>query len=120
MVAELGKQQQGVALPSEAVVRSPANEPIVWVKASAEHFVPQPVQTQPLDAQRVLVTRGLADNSRVVVQGASLINQIRWAAMFNWIVRHSLQQRLFVLVGGLHPHGLGGLHRIAHAGRCVS
>lgn len=77
VVAELGKQQQGVALPSEAVVRSPANEPIVWVKASAEHFVPQPVQTQPLDAQRVLVTRGLADNSRVVVQGASLINQIR-------------------------------------------
>ncbi|HEX5312386.1 efflux RND transporter periplasmic adaptor subunit [Aquabacterium sp.] len=77
LVAELGQRQEGVALPSEAVVRSPANEPIVWVKVSAERFAPQPVQAQPLDAQRVLVTRGLSANSRVVVQGASLINQIR-------------------------------------------
>ncbi len=77
LVAEFGQRQEGIALPSEAVVRSPANEPIVWVKVSAERFAPQPVQAQPLDAQRVLVTRGLSANSRVVVQGASLINQIR-------------------------------------------
>jgi len=67
----------GVAVPAEAVVRNPANLPIVWVKASAERFQPVAVQAVPLDAQRVLVTQGLSADQRVVVQGASLINQVR-------------------------------------------
>lgn len=67
----------GVAVPAEAVVRNPANLPIVWVKASAERFQPVAVQAVPLDAQRVLVTQGLSTDQRVVVQGASLINQVR-------------------------------------------
>lgn len=67
----------GVAVPAEAVVRNPANQAIAWVKASAERFQPVVVQTVPLDAQRVLVTQGLSADQRVVVQGASLINQVR-------------------------------------------
>ena len=67
----------GVAVPAEAVVRNPANLPIVWVKASAERFQPVAVQAAALDAQRVLVTQGLSADQRVVVQGASLINQVR-------------------------------------------
>lgn len=77
LAATLSRQQAGVALPAECVVRTPANEPMVWIKAGAERFVPQPVQVMPLDADRVLVIRGLAPDNRVVVQGASLINQIR-------------------------------------------
>jgi len=58
-------------------VRSPSNEPIVWIKTGAERFMPQPVQIQPLDAATVLVTQGLAADNRVLVQGAALVAQIR-------------------------------------------
>ena len=68
---------KGVVVPAEAVVRSPVNETIVWIKTSAERYMPQPVQVKPLDAKTVLVTRGLAADNRVVVQGAALIAQIR-------------------------------------------
>ena len=49
----------------------------MWIKVGAERFMSQPVQFRPLDAQRVIVTQGLAGDNRVVVQGASLIAQIR-------------------------------------------
>jgi membrane fusion protein, heavy metal efflux system len=49
----------------------------VWIKTSAERYVPQPVRVQALDNQRVLVTQGLAADNRVVVQGAALVAQIR-------------------------------------------
>ena len=77
LAATLSRQQAGVAVPAESVVRTPANEPMVWIKTGAERFTPQPVQTAPLGADRVLVIQGLAPDNRVVVQGASLINQIR-------------------------------------------
>jgi membrane fusion protein, heavy metal efflux system len=77
VIATLKERVKGIVLPAQAVVRNPANEPVVWIKAGAERFVPQPVQFRPLDAQTVVVTRGLGVDNRVVVQGASLIAQIR-------------------------------------------
>ena len=68
---------KGVVLPAQAVVRNPSNESIVWIKSGAQRFVPQPVQFQALDANTVVVTKGLSADNRVVVQGASLIAQIR-------------------------------------------
>lgn len=68
---------QGVALPLDALVRSAAGEPVVWVKTQAERFEPRRVRTQPLDAARLLVTDGLAGGERVVVQGAALLAQVR-------------------------------------------
>ncbi len=68
---------RGIVLPAEAVVRSPSNEPVVWIKSGAERFIPQPVRMRPLDARSVVVTGGLAPDNRVVVQGAALIAQIR-------------------------------------------
>lgn len=67
----------GIVLPAQAVVRSPANESMVWIKSGAERFYPQPVQFRPLDAGTVLVTQGLSADNRVVVQGAALLAQIR-------------------------------------------
>ncbi|AKJ29444.1 membrane protein [Caldimonas brevitalea] len=77
VVARLKERQEGIVLPAQSVVRNAANEPVVWIKVTAERYMPQPVVTQPLDAQTVIVTRGLAADNRVVVQGAALINQIR-------------------------------------------
>ena len=77
LVAALKERRKGIVLPTSAVVRSPANEPIVWIKTGAERFMPQPVQVQPLDAGTVLVTQGLSADNRVLVQGAALVAQIR-------------------------------------------
>lgn len=77
VLARLKDRVEGIVLPAQAVVRNAANEPVVWIKVGAERFVPQPVVFQPLDARTVIVTRGLAADNRVVVQGAPLVNQIR-------------------------------------------
>ncbi|NMG67304.1 HlyD family efflux transporter periplasmic adaptor subunit [Azoarcus indigens] len=77
VVAALAERTRGFVLPAEAVVRNPANEPIVWIKSGAERYIPQPVQYRPLDASRVVITHGLGADNRVVVQGAPLIAQIR-------------------------------------------
>ena len=77
LVAALKERRKGIVLPTSAVVRSPANEPIVWIKTGAERFMPQPVQVQPLDAGTVLVTQGLSADNRVLVEGAALVAQIR-------------------------------------------
>lgn len=77
VVARLREVVKGIAVPAEAVVRNPSNEPIVWIKSGAERFVAQPVETRPLDATRVVVVKGLGADNRVVVSGAALINQIR-------------------------------------------
>jgi membrane fusion protein, heavy metal efflux system len=77
LVAALKERRKGIVLPASAVVRSPTNEPVVWIKTGAERFMPQPVQLQPLDANTVLVTQGLAPDNRVLVQGAALVAQIR-------------------------------------------
>ena len=77
VIAQLRERSKGYVLPNEAVVRNSANEPIVWIKSGAERYIPQPVQVRPLDARNVVVTQGLGEENRVVVQGAALIAQIR-------------------------------------------
>ena len=77
VTAALKTQRKGIVLPAEAVVRSPSNETVVWIKSGSERYVPQPVQVQPLDTHRVLVTQGLGADNRVVVRGAALVAQIR-------------------------------------------
>lgn len=77
VIAVLKERSKGIVLPAQAVVRNASNEPAVWIKSGAERYLPQPVQFRPLDAQTVVITRGLGADNRVVVQGAPLIAQIR-------------------------------------------
>ena len=77
VLAQSSQRIKGMVLPARAVVRNPANEPVVWIKSGAERFIAQPVQFRPLDADTVVVTQGLGADNRVVVQGAALIAQIR-------------------------------------------
>jgi len=77
VLAVLRERIRGIVLPAAAVVRNPANEPIVWIKAGAERYVSQPVQFKPIDAQNIVVTAGLAAGNRVVIRGGGLISQIR-------------------------------------------
>ena len=71
------EQVKGFVLPAQAVVRNTANESVVWIKSGAERFIAQPVQYRAIDAQTVVVTSGLGADNRVVVQGGSLVAQIR-------------------------------------------
>lgn len=67
----------GLPLPASALTRNTANQIVVWVKTAPERFEARPIRSEPLDGVRVLVTGGLKAGERVVVQGASLIAQIR-------------------------------------------
>jgi membrane fusion protein, heavy metal efflux system len=77
VVATLDARIKGIVLPAQAVVRSAANEPVVWIKLGAERYLAQRVTVRPLDAETVIVTQGLGADNRVVVQGAPLLAQIR-------------------------------------------
>lgn len=77
VIASLRRTVRGFVLPAQALTRSAANEPVVWIKSGAERYIPQPVRYQALDAGRIVVTQGLGADNRVVVQGAALIAQIR-------------------------------------------
>ncbi|MES2206889.1 MAG: HlyD family efflux transporter periplasmic adaptor subunit [Pseudomonadota bacterium] len=77
VIVRLKDQIKGVLLPAQAVVRNSANEAIVWIKSGAERLIPQSVETIPLDASTIVVTKGLGADNRVVVSGAALVNQIR-------------------------------------------
>lgn len=77
VLAETGTKTAGVAAPVVAISRNDANESVIWVHDTAERFVPRRVKTLPLDADRVLVTEGLAGGERVVTTGASALGQVR-------------------------------------------
>lgn len=77
VLVESGEPVQGIAVPRGAVSPHGGGGELLWVHVSAERFVPRQVQVRPLDAQRLLVTQGLAAGERVVSQGATLLGQVR-------------------------------------------
>ena len=68
---------KGIAVPAAALMKSPSNQTVVWVKAAPETFEPRVVTVEPLDGVNVAVTAGLKSGDRVTTQGASLVNQVR-------------------------------------------
>lgn len=72
-----GAPVKGVIVPDSAIVRATSGLAQVWVKVAPERFAPRPVRTAPLDGERIVVTSGVADGDRVVVDAAELINQVR-------------------------------------------
>ncbi|MBK1643611.1 hypothetical protein CKO25_02845 [Thiocapsa imhoffii] len=77
VLLETANQRTGVVLPRPAVVRQGGGADQVWVHTSAERFTPRLVRVEPIDAERVLVGAGLTPGERVVILGASLLNQVR-------------------------------------------
>jgi hypothetical protein len=69
--------RKGIAVPAASLLKNPANQTIVWVKAAPERFEPRVVTVEPLDGLQVTVTSGLQAGERVATQGATLINQVR-------------------------------------------
>jgi len=67
----------GIAVPQAAVVKSSSNLDMVWVQTGPQRFEPRPVRWALLDGALVSVQEGLKAGERVVVQGASLLRQVR-------------------------------------------
>ena len=76
LIVQTRDQLKGIQLPASSIVKNSANESIVWLHESAQIFRAVPVTPIPVDGKTVLVTQ-LKPGSRVVKQGATLINQIR-------------------------------------------
>lgn len=77
VVLQTGQTVQGFPLPAAAVVKNASNQDMVWVHTGAETFVARTVRATALDGATVAVVDGLKAGERVVVQGASLVNQVR-------------------------------------------
>lgn len=77
VLAPLANEIEGILLPARSLVKNSENLPIVWIKASAERFLPQIVRYQNIEADIIAITHGLGSDNRVVVNGTSLLNQIR-------------------------------------------
>ena len=77
VVVQTRTTSKGVPIPAPALVKNPSNQVTVWIKTAPEHFTPRVVVAEPLDGSRLTVTSGLKAGERVVVRGASLVNQIR-------------------------------------------
>lgn len=69
--------REGMVLPQAAVVRGANGVSIVWTHIAGERFKPNVVKYQALDGERVVIDGGLKPNERVVIEGATLLNQIR-------------------------------------------
>jgi len=66
-----------IALPRSSVVRSANGQSVVWAHIGPERFETRVVASEPIDAERVGITAGLEPDTRIVVRGAELINQVR-------------------------------------------
>lgn len=77
VLAQTDQTVTGYAVPATAIVKDRNNQDIVWVHVGAERFVPKTVRFVPSDGTTSIVVDGLAKGDRFVVQGASLLNQVR-------------------------------------------
>ena len=71
------EQQTGFAVPRTSIVRGANGQDVVFEHVAAERFEPRAVRVEPLDGERVLIAAGLEAGSRVVTEGAELLDQVR-------------------------------------------
>lgn len=77
VIAQTSQKVHGAPVALAALVKGSANQASVWVHTAPERFVLRKVSTQSLDAAQVVVTSGLAQGDRVVVEGAGLLAQVK-------------------------------------------
>ena len=77
VMLDSGEPIKGAVLPRAAVVTAPNGQAVVFEHTEPERFTPKLVLFAPIDPERVVVTSGLATGDKIVVEAASLINQVR-------------------------------------------
>jgi hypothetical protein len=77
VIATTGERVTGILLPRAAITQAPSGQTVVFSHKEPEVFLPRPVRFEPFDADRVLVTSGIAAGERIVVGSAFLLGQVR-------------------------------------------
>ena len=77
VLVESKQELSGIIVPASAVVRAGNGLPQVWEHVAAERFEAIAVRTAPLDGRNVLITAGVKEGTRLVIEGAEFINQVR-------------------------------------------
>lgn len=77
VIAQTAERVKGVPVPARAVARGTGGESIAWVHVAAERFEARRVEARPLDAARVSLVKGVEPGERIVVDGATLLGQVR-------------------------------------------
>jgi hypothetical protein len=72
-----GAPVAGLLVPRDALVRGSDGLPAVLTHETAQRFTPRTVRVEPAGADAVRLIAGVDAGARVVVRGASLLNQIR-------------------------------------------
>lgn len=75
--AENGKEMTGPVVPRTAIVQAPNGQFVVFKHVEPEKFESRPVRFIEVDGQRALLTAGIETGDKLVIVGASLINQVR-------------------------------------------
>jgi RND family efflux transporter MFP subunit len=70
-------RHEGIVVPRAAVVRAANGMHVVYAHTSAERFEALEVRIAPLDGERVLLLAGVEPGTRVVTQGAELLDQVQ-------------------------------------------
>lgn len=77
VIAKTARTVAGAAVAHASLARNSAGDTVVWVHVAPERFSPRRVIAQPLDADAVALTQGVASGERVVSEGANLLAQVR-------------------------------------------
>jgi hypothetical protein len=77
VLAQTDEIVSGYAIPATSIVKDRNNQDIVWIHVAAERFVPRTVRYVPTDGATATVVGGVTKGDRIVVQGTSLLNQVR-------------------------------------------
>jgi len=77
VLAQTDEVVSGFAIPASSIVKDRNNQDIVWVHVAAERFAPRTIRYVPTDGVTATIVDGVAKGDRVVVQGTSLLNQVR-------------------------------------------
>lgn len=77
VLAESAEQQRGASVPQSALLRGDDGRPTLLIKIAPEQFRLVAVTNELLPDNRALISDGLHDGDRVVISGASLLQQIR-------------------------------------------
>lgn len=77
VLAQTQSALPGIKVPSTALSRNSANQPVVWVQDAPERFSQRLVQAQPLDGKHHLVTDGLKGGETLATQAVAAFSQVR-------------------------------------------
>jgi hypothetical protein len=76
-IVNTATSQRGILLNRSAVTQGSSGLQEVWEQTAPETFVPHPVRTSVIDGTSILVTDGVPEGARIVINGSRLMAQLQ-------------------------------------------